>query len=100
MDAASTLPPPEDPRARLVAAAEETFRRYGYRRTTIDDITTRARTGKGSLYLHFASKQGIYLEVVRLSLERFVERATRVLHTDEPVPQRMRNLIQLTVEHY
>ena len=39
-----------DPRQRLVAAAETQFRRFGYRRTTIEDITAEADTGKGSLF--------------------------------------------------
>lgn len=90
----------EDPRERLLDAAEEKFRRHGYRRTTIDDITVAAGTGKGSLYLHFESKQEVYLAAVRRSLERFVARAAKVLQANAPVPQRMQKLVRLTVEHY
>lgn len=89
-----------EPRERLLGAAEEKFRRHGFKRTTIDDITAAAGTGKGSLYLHFESKQEIYLEVVRRTLERFVARAAKVLQGGAPVPQRMQQLIRLTVDHY
>ncbi|VAZ89045.1 HTH-type transcriptional repressor KstR2 [Mycobacterium pseudokansasii] len=88
------------PRERLVAAAEEQFRRFGYRRTTIDDITRRAGTGKGSLYLHFDSKESVYLAVIEASLERFVARATAALHAEGTVPRRLAALTQVTAEHY
>jgi AcrR family transcriptional regulator len=88
------------PDRRLIAAAEAQFRRFGYRRTTIDDITTEAGTGKGSLYLHFESKQAVYLAVVEASLERFVESASRLLGETGPVPARLRALVELTIDHY
>ena len=88
--------PPE----RLVAAAEAQFRRFGYRRTTIEDITADAGTGKGSLYLHFESKQAVYMAVVEASLERFVASASELLNGPEPVPVRLRSLVDLTIEHY
>lgn len=90
----------DEPRERLLDAAEAKFRRHGFKRTTIDDITIAAGTGKGSLYLHFESKQEVYLAVVRHSLERFVARAAKVLQGSAPVPQRMQQLIRLTVDHY
>jgi AcrR family transcriptional regulator len=88
------------PERRLIAAAEAQFRRFGYRRTTVDDITAAAGTGKGSLYLHFESKQAVYLAVVEASLERFVEAASRLLDGPGQVPARLRSLVELTIRHY
>lgn len=88
------------PDRRLIAAAEARFRRFGYKRTTIDDITAEAGTGKGSLYLHFESKQAVYLAVVDASLERFVASASQLLAESRPVPARLRSLVELTIEHY
>lgn len=93
----TTLVPP---RERLVQAAELHFRRFGYRRTTIEDLTRAAATGKGSFYLHFRSKEDAYLAVVERSLERFVDKATRVLQGPASVPERLRALIAATAEHY
>jgi AcrR family transcriptional regulator len=91
---------PAAPDRRLIDAAEAQFRRFGYRRTTIDDITADAGTGKGSLYLHFESKQAVYMAVVEASLERFVESASRLLDGPGPVPSRLRSLVELTIHHY
>ena len=89
-----------DPRQRLVAAAETQFRRFGYRRTTIEDITAEADTGKGSLYLHFDSKQEIYLAVVTESLNRFVQQDTEVLARHDTVPHRLAALVETTAHQY
>lgn len=91
---------PSTPDQRLIAAAEAQFRRFGYKRTTIDDITAGAGTGKGSLYLHFPSKQAVYLAVVEASLERFVEAASRLVDGPGPAPTRLRSLVELTILHY
>lgn len=90
----------DDPRERLFEAAEAHFRRYGFRRATIDDITRDAATGKGSFYLHFESKEAAYLEVVEASLERFLELAGEALHREGPVPDRLRALVEITAEYY
>lgn len=88
------------PRERLLAAAEARFRRYGYRRSTVDDIARAAETGKGSFYLHFSSKEEVYLAVVERSLGRFLEKAAAALGSEAPAPERLRALVGATAEHY
>lgn len=90
----------QEPRSRLLQAAEARFRRFGFKRTTIDDITTEAGTGKGSLYLHFDSKQSIYLAVVEASLEAFIAKAAAATRGAGAAPQRLRRLVEITAEHY
>ncbi len=90
----------DSPRQRLIEAAETHFRRFGFRRTTVEEVTRTAETGKGSFYLHFPSKEDAYLAVVEASLERFVDRAAEVLHTADGAPARLGALVELTAEHY
>ncbi len=91
---------PQTPRDRLLFAAETRFRRFGYKRTTIDDIAGEAETGKGTVYLHFDSKQTIYMAVVEQSLDRFIESADQALAQPGPAPDRLRALVELTAEHW
>ena len=88
------------PRQRLIEAAEQQFRRFGYRRATVEDVTRAADTGKGSFYLHFPSKEDAYVAVVEASLERFLVKAEAALHQPGPVPQRLRALVAVTADHY
>ncbi len=89
-----------EPRDRLIEAAESHFRRFGYRRATIDDITREAATGKGSFYLHFTSKETAYLAVVESSLQRFLELAAKALLREASVPDRLRALVEVTADYY
>jgi AcrR family transcriptional regulator len=49
--------PPEERRRELLEAAIRVFARRGVADATIGDITTEAGVGKGTFYLHFASKE-------------------------------------------
>lgn len=89
-----------DPKDRLIEAAEVNFRRFGYRRTTVEDVTREAATGKGSFYLHFDSKEAVYLAVVQASVERFLAKASATLSRAASVPARLRALVEITTEHY
>jgi len=94
------MPTTINPRERLITAAEQEFRRFGYRKATVEEMTRAADTGKGSFYLHFPSKEDAYLAVVETSLERFLEKATKALSGNEPVPLRLRRLVAATADHY
>ncbi|MGH0036743.1 MAG: TetR/AcrR family transcriptional regulator [Myxococcota bacterium] len=51
-------------RARLLAAAEGLFTRYGYEGTSIGDVAARAGVGVGTVYHHFADKQALLLQLI------------------------------------
>ena len=59
---------PGDTRGRLICAASEAFFADGYR-ASMDDIATRAGVAKQTLYNHFASKDVLFGEVVRISTQ-------------------------------
>lgn len=91
---------PPDPRSRVLRAAEDRFRRFGYRRTSVDVIADTAEVGKGSVYLHFESKADLYLAVVDLCTARFVEAASRAMAEATSAPGRLRALVVAAAHHY
>lgn len=48
----------------LLKIAGKTFSRYGFAKTSMDEIAKSARKAKGSLYYHFESKDMLFKEVV------------------------------------
>lgn len=48
-------------RESILDAAERLLARYGYRKMTMDDLAREVGIGKGTIYLHFPSKQEIAL---------------------------------------
>jgi AcrR family transcriptional regulator len=48
----------------IVLAALELFTRYGYRKTSIDDIAQAAHVAKRTVYLHFENKAAVFLAIL------------------------------------
>jgi AcrR family transcriptional regulator len=57
---------------RILDAAAALLVRYGYRKTTIDDVAAEAGVGKGTIYLHWKDKN----ELFRAALARASEQTT------------------------
>src|SRR5262245_12555521 len=78
---------PPDPHARLdlLRAAEAVFVERGLEDAKVEEIAARARRGKGSFYLHFASKEEAFQQVVLGLLARLAamcEEALRATSID------------------
>ena len=54
----------EDTKDKILTVAEKLFSRFGFHKTSMDEIAKIARKAKGSLYYHFASKEDLFTEVV------------------------------------
>ncbi|MBV9688874.1 MAG: TetR/AcrR family transcriptional regulator [Ktedonobacteraceae bacterium] len=49
---------------RILDAAAELVQRWGYKKTTIDDIARQARVAKGTIYLHWKTREDLFLAVL------------------------------------
>lgn len=67
---------PQTTRDAILEATDRLLARYGYKKMTIDDLAREVGIGKGSVYLHFESKEEIALSHV----DRIVERVKTRLH--------------------
>ena len=48
----------------IVLAGLQLFTRYGYRKTSIDDIAQAAQVAKRTVYLHFENKAAVFLAIL------------------------------------
>lgn len=80
-----------DRRGLVLAAALETFLRYGYRKTSMADIARAAAISRPGLYFLFTSKQELFAAAVTRALEQDLRTAGRVL-SDETRPLQERLL--------
>ncbi|MDT0263634.1 TetR/AcrR family transcriptional regulator [Jatrophihabitans lederbergiae] len=62
--------PGADRRDVVLTAALETFVRYGYRKTSMEDIAGAARISRPGLYFLFKSKRELFAAAVRRALEQ------------------------------
>jgi len=60
-------------REAILDATDMLLARYGYKKMTIDDIANEVGIGKGSVYLHFSSKEEIALSHVDRIISRLCD---------------------------
>ncbi|HUN35030.1 MAG TPA: helix-turn-helix domain-containing protein [Trebonia sp.] len=75
----------------VLAAALGTFARYGYQKTSMEDVARAAAISRPGLYLMFGSKQELFTAAVTLALNQGLAAASEVL-TDTTRPLRDRLL--------
>ena len=63
-----------DRRQAIIDAALDEFIARGYAATRLDDVAQRAGVAKGTIYLHFKDKQGLFQELVRTALVPLIGR--------------------------
>jgi AcrR family transcriptional regulator len=66
-------------RERLLAAAEQVLARHGYGGASIDLITAEAGYSKGAIYSNFESKEAVFLELLRVYMERDMAELARIV---------------------
>ena len=74
----------------VLAAALDTFARYGYRKTSMEDVGRAAAISRPGLYLLFGSKQELFSAAVTQALERSLAAVSEVLaDVTRPVRDRL-----------
>jgi AcrR family transcriptional regulator len=81
----------------ILAAALDEFSNRGFAATRLDDVARRAGVAKGTIYLHFADKQTLFQELIRLELSPVVGALQNVSHADMPLAQLGTMLVEVFV---
>jgi AcrR family transcriptional regulator len=69
----------ESRRRRVLEAALGVFTRFGYRKTSMDEVARAAHISRQGLYLHFASKEDLFRATVQHTLESSLHAVSRTL---------------------
>ena len=76
---------PDQRRQQLLQAATWVFARKGYRRAGISDIIERAGVARGTFYLHFDSKEQVFLAIVSDFHKRITQALTATETPTQPI---------------
>ncbi|HTC91863.1 MAG TPA: TetR/AcrR family transcriptional regulator [Terriglobales bacterium] len=77
----------------IVAAALELFTRYGYRKTSIDDIAQAAQVAKRTVYLHFENKAAVFLAILEYLADQVRQRCTAAEQAEGTAVDRLTGLL-------
>ena len=74
----------------ILDATDRLLARYGYKKMTIDDLAREVGIGKGSVYLHFSSKEELALSHIDRMIERLKAALLRTAESSAPATARLR----------
>ncbi len=77
----------------ILDATERLLARFGYRKMTVEDIAREAGIGKGTIYLHFSSKEEIALSRIDRIVERVKERLWTIVRSEGTAAARIRQML-------
>ena len=85
--------PKEAVKDAILDATDRLLARFGYRKMTVEDISVEVGIGKGTIYLHFTSKEEIVLSHIDRIVERVKERLREIAVSDAPAAERLRLML-------
>jgi len=88
----------EQRRTHILRAAEQVFGNKNASVVTMDDIAHAANLGKGTLYLYFASKDELYLEIANRFVSEMLESLEHAAPESSQGHQRVARLLQQASE--
>ena len=77
----------------ILDATDRLLAKNGYKKMTIDDLAREVGIGKGSIYLHFSSKEEIALSHIDRLVERVKERLRSIADRDAPLEKRLHDML-------
>lgn len=89
-----------NPRTAILDAAAGVFARFGFKKASVEDIARRAGVGKGSIYLHFASKEALFEACALLAHSQGLSELEATVRRAKTPEARLRAFIDCKLEQH
>lgn len=87
-------------RTRIILTSRKIFSHYGFRKTTMEEISRSLKKGKSSIYYYFGSKEEIFEAVVLFEANQLrMQLTTAIKEVDSP-PDKLRNYIYVRMKAF
>lgn len=77
----------------ILDAANELLGRYGYHKMTVEDIAAEVGIGKGTIYLHFPSKEEVVLSTIDRMVDRLLAKLAEISEGPGSVASRLESML-------
>ncbi len=87
-------------RKKIIILAGQIFSRYGFKKTTMDEIARALKMGKSSVYYYFDSKEEIFEAVVRYEANILRNELTTAIKSVESPIDKMKNYVFVRMKSF
>ena len=81
----------------ILDATDVLLARFGYRKMTVEDIAHEAGIGKGTVYLHFSSKEEVVLSHIDRIVDRVKTQLRKIASSDASAADRLHQMLIVRV---
>lgn len=90
----------EEFRKKIVVSAGQIFSRYGFKKTTMDEIARELKMGKSSIYYYFKSKEEIFEAVVLYEANILRNELTTAIKSVESPVDKMKKYVYVRMKSF
>ncbi len=87
----------EDIRDLILDGVDVLLARYGYKKMTMEDLAQQVGIGKGTIYLHFPSKEELTLAHIDRIAERLLQQLKLIAGMPDPPEEKIRKMLATRV---
>lgn len=88
----------DEMRDSIVKAATQVFTRFGFKKTSMDDIARSIRMGKSSIYYYFKSKEEIFQAVVDKEADLLRIKVNKIIDGSDDSMSKLRAYVKLRMD--
>lgn len=85
--------PKDQTKNKILSVAARMFAKFGFQKTTVDEIARTAHKAKGSVYYYFRSKEALFLAVVEQEISVLKSGLTKVIVDSPDAKEMIRNYL-------
>ncbi len=90
----------EEFRKKVIISAGQIFSRYGFKKTTMDEIAKALKIGKSSIYYYFESKEKIFEAVINHEANILRNELTKAIKSVESPVDKMKNYVFVRMKSF
>jgi len=78
----------------IILAARRVFARYGFSKTTMEDISTEVEMGKASLYYYFPTKENLFQAAIKHEQDEFIKKADSLIQNHTSAGEKLKIYVE------
>ena len=90
----------DEKKDRILKSAEGLFGRFGFRKTTMDEIARDARMGKSTLYYYFKSKETVLEAVIQKDSRLYWTKLKEAVSQEGSPQEKIKNYVLTRMKHF
>lgn len=84
----------------ILTAAKQVFGRFGFAKTTLDDVANAVGMKKASLYYYYESKEELFKDVVKSETSELIKELENKIFTIDDVHTQLKTYIKIRLDYF